>query len=284
LKFADDKAGGTLIDEVATYDHALSPERILAHYKAALPPRLVVTVGHRGDNRNSPENTNVSYANAIKLGTPIVEMDLRLTKDNVLVLSHDPTVNRCTNGKGPVVEKTLEEIQKLDAGSWKDPKYAGEKVPTVETICNTCRDKAVMMLDLKCEGLGESLAALKHKLNFPSDQWIMAPWVDEEGLKLRHYLPDVPMIRLTSKIPTDRFDDAYFAKMKDTGFSGFSVQWQNLTDDFIDAAHKHNFKIYCWTINDSPDIDGAVLAGVDGIITDDAPTTSKLVAEVTASK
>ena len=285
LKFAtDDKTGGTLVDEVAVYDRALSPERILAHYQAAVPPRHVVTVGHRGDNRNSPENTNISYANAIKLGTPIVEMDLRLTKDNVLVLSHDATVNRTTNGKGPVVEKTLEEIQKLDAGSWKDPaKYKGEKVPTVETICNTCRDKAIMMLDLKCEGLGESLAALKQKLNFPSDHWILAPWVDAEGSKLRHYLSDVPMIRLTSKIPTDKFDDAYFAKMKQIGFSGFSVQWQNLTDEFIDAAHAHQFKIYCWTVNDGPDVNGSVLAGVDGIITDDAPTTSKLVAVVSGN-
>jgi glycerophosphoryl diester phosphodiesterase len=182
-----------------------------------------------------------------------------------------------------VVEKTLEETQRLDAGSWKDPKFKGEQVPKVEDIGNTCRDKAVMMLDLKCEGLGESLGALKQKLNFPSDQWILAPWVDAEGAKLRHYLPDVPMIRLTSKVPTDNYDDAYFSKMRTVGFSGYSVQWQNLPQSFIDAAHRNNFKIYCWTINDAPDLAGAVLAGVDGIITDDPQTTMKLVGELTAA-
>src|SRR5206468_6958765 len=101
--------------------------------------KKVTTVGHRGDNRNSPENTNISYLNAIANGTPIVEMDLRLTRDNVLVLLHDPTVNRTTNGKGPIVDMTLADAEKLDAGSWKDKqKYAGEPIPTVQTIANTC--------------------------------------------------------------------------------------------------------------------------------------------------
>jgi glycerophosphoryl diester phosphodiesterase len=281
LQFAGDADAQTLIDEVAIYDHALPPERILAHFKAALPSRNVITVGHRGDNRGAPENTNVSYVQAIRNGTPIVEMDLRLTKDNVLILSHDATLDRCTNGKGPVVEKTLAELEQLDAGSWKDAKFKGEPIPTVETIGRTCRDKAVMMLDLKCEGLGESLAALKQKLNYPADQWILAPWTDEEGAALRKHITDVPMIRLTSKLPTDNFDDAYFAGAKQIGFSGYSVAWPALTQAFINAAHRNGFKVYCWTVNDTPDVAGSVLAGVDGIITDDAPSTMKQLAELT---
>jgi glycerophosphoryl diester phosphodiesterase len=284
LKLARDAKGATLVDEVAVYDHALAPERILAHFTAALPPRHIVTVGHRGDNRGCPENTNIAYQTSIQHGVPIVEMDLRLTSDGVLILSHDATFDRCTDGKGPVVEKSMAEVEKLDAGSWKSEKFKGEPVPKVETIANTCRDKAVMMLDLKCTGLGKSLAELKQKLNFPSDQWILAPWEDAEGVALRQYIKDVPMIRLTGKVPTDNFDDAYFAKMKQIGFSGFSVQWANLTQAFIDAAHAHDFKIYCWTVNDTPEIAGAVLAGVDGIITDDAPTTMKTVANLTQSK
>jgi glycerophosphoryl diester phosphodiesterase len=138
-----------------------------------------------------------------------------------------------------------------------------------------------MMLDLKCTGLGESLAALKKKLDYPSDGWILAPWEDDEGIALRKHLPaDIPMIRLTSKIPAEKFDDAYFSRMKEIGFTGFSVNWQYLSAAFIDAAHTHGFNVYAWTVNDPIDIAGAVLNGVDGIITDDAPTVMKLVSDL----
>ncbi len=243
-----------------------------------------VTVGHRGDNTGSPENTNISYVNAIANHTPIVEMDLRLTKDNVLVLLHDPTVDRTTGGTGKraIVDMTFAETQKPDAGSWKNAKYKGEPIPAVETIFQTCRGKAIAMLDLKCTGLGKSIAELKSKLNIPADQLILAPWEQEEGVALRQYLPDVPMILLHGKLPTETLDDAYFAKMKQIGFSAFSINWQVLTRDFIDAAHKNGMKIYVWTVNTPVDVAGAALNGADGIITDDAPATMKLISELTA--
>jgi glycerophosphoryl diester phosphodiesterase len=283
MSFRLDAQPKTQVREVTVFDHALPADRILAHFKSFLPPQPVLIAGHRGDNRGSPENTNVSYVNAIQMGVPIVEMDLRLTQDNVLVLLHDATVNRTSNGKGKIVEMTLADARKLDFGSWKDPRYKGEPIPTVQAICDTCRGKAIMMLDLKCPGLGKPLAELKEQTHFASDQWILAPWEDEEGVALRRYLPDVPMIRLTGKVPIDHFDDAYFAKMKRIGFSGFSIAYPITPQTFIDAAHKNGMKIWVWTINDASDIAGAVLAGVDGIVTDDVPNTTKLVMDLTGS-
>ncbi|MEA2708763.1 MAG: Glycerophosphoryl diester phosphodiesterase family, partial [Phycisphaerales bacterium] len=77
-----------------------------------------------------------------------------------------------------------------------------------------------------------------------------------------------------------KIDDAYFAKMKQIGFSGFSVNWENLSKEFVDAARKNGMKIYVWTINENPDIAGAALLGVDGVITDDAAVTAKILAEL----
>lgn len=276
--------GATVMPADSDYNsfrpEALSESDIFAHFRKLAHVKDVITVGHRGDNRFSPENTNISYVNAIAKHAPIVEMDLRLTLDNVLILLHDPTVDRTSDGKGAVVEKSLEEAQKLDAGSWKDPKYKGEKIPRVEDIAATCRDKAIMMLDLKCTGLGKSLLELKQKLNFPADQWILAPWEIAEGAALRQYLPDVPMILLHGKIPDEKFDDAFFSHMKQTGFSAFSINWQVITQAFIDAAHKNGMKIYVWTVNDAPDVAGAAMAGADGIITDDVAATMKLCGEL----
>jgi glycerophosphoryl diester phosphodiesterase len=277
-------SGPAISGEVAVYDHALSAGRIRDHFQAALdalPQRKIVTVGHRGFNRFAPENTRVSYQQAVALGVPIVEMDLHLTRDNHIVLMHDDTVKRTTGKPGKVSDYTVDEITKLDAGSWKDKSYAGEPVPRIEQIGQVCRNRAIMMLDLKATGQGQQIADWLSSTNYPTSGIIVAPWTDEEGVAVHRHLPDVTMIRLTSKVPTDQFDDAYFSRMKQIGFSAFSVNWVNLTQAFIDAAHGHGMKVYAWTINDAPDVAGCVFAGVDGIITDDPPTTMKRVAELT---
>jgi glycerophosphoryl diester phosphodiesterase len=89
------------------------------------------------------------------------------------------------------------------------------------------------------------------------------------------------MIRLTSNIPTETIDDDYFEKMKSLGFSGFSVNWQYLTQEFVQGAQRNGMKVYVWTLNDSPDIAGAALLGVDGVITDDPAATIKLLDSLT---
>ena len=175
---------------------------------------------------------------------------------------------------------TLEEVKKLDAGSWKHDKYKGEPVPTIDDVANLVRDKAILMLDLKAEGQGEAIAKWLASSRFPKNQVLLAPWTDAEGVALRKHITDVPMIRLTSAVPTKTIDDAYFAKMKSLGFSGFSVNFGNLTQAFVDAAKRNGMKVYAWTINDDPEIAGAMLLGVDGIITDDPAVTAKTVAEL----
>ena len=90
---------------------------------------------HRGANTTHPENTLAAFREAIRLGVQQIEFDVRVTADDQLVVIHDDTVNRTTNGRGQVDRLTLDQIRTLDAGSWKDPKFKGEKVPTLlETL------------------------------------------------------------------------------------------------------------------------------------------------------
>ena len=270
-------APGVTVDRLAA---AMAGDDILRMFAEQIEPRDIKTVAHRGINKYAPENTRISYVQAVAAHAPIVEMDTALSKDGVIVLMHDPTVNRTTNGKGKVADLTADELAKLDAGSWKDKKYAGEPVPRLTDIADVCRGKTIMMLDLKAEGQGKAVAEWLDKGGFARDQVILAPWTDAEGAALRQYVKDIPMIRLTTKVPTDTIDDAYFAKMKQTGFSAFSVSWPYLTKEFVDAAHKNGMKIYVWTVNDNPEIAGSALLGVDGVITDDAAATSKTLADL----
>ncbi|WP_020532516.1 glycerophosphodiester phosphodiesterase [Flexithrix dorotheae] len=85
---------------------------------------------HRGALETHPENTIPAFEAAIQAGAHMIEFDVQLTKDKHLVLMHDATINRTTNGTGKVENYTLKELKKLDAGSWKSPEYAGIKIPT----------------------------------------------------------------------------------------------------------------------------------------------------------
>ena len=281
LKLAGDV--NTAVPDVKISANPSSPQEVLARFKSKLPARNIVTVAHRGVHKYAPENTRISYVMAVEAGAPIVEIDTALTSDGQIILMHDKTVDRTTNGKGKVAELTLEQIKKLDAGSWFNPKFKGEPVPTIDEIDQVVRGKAAIMFDLKAEGQGKAIADWLERSKFPREQVILAPWEDAEGVALRQYVKDVPMIRLTSKLPTAKFDDAYFAKMKQTGFSGFSINWQNLTDDFVRAAQKSGMKIYAWTINEPCDIAGAALLGVDGVVTDDSANTRKLLSQLTTA-
>lgn len=102
-----------------------------------------ILLAHRGLVQHAPENTLPSFAAAIELGLSI-ELDVYQTRDENLVVIHDRTVDRTTNGTGEVNEMTLAEIRKLDAGSWFDPRFAGEKVPTLEEVFRLIRERQRM--------------------------------------------------------------------------------------------------------------------------------------------
>ncbi len=86
---------------------------------------------HRGASRSHPENTLSAFREAIQIGAHQIEMDVQLTRDGHMVLMHDMTVDRTTDGRGRVTELTLAQIKRLDAGSWKDAKFRGERIPTL---------------------------------------------------------------------------------------------------------------------------------------------------------
>jgi glycerophosphoryl diester phosphodiesterase len=95
-----------------------------------LPQRGVCA--HRGASAKHPENTLAAFREAIRLGAHMIEFDVYLTKDKHPVIIHDPTLDRTTNGTGRVSDASFEDVRKLDAGSWKDASFMGERVPTLE--------------------------------------------------------------------------------------------------------------------------------------------------------
>ena len=109
-------------------------------------------VAHRGASLERPECTISSIRRAIEVEATAVEIDLRTSKDGHIFILHDATLDRTTNGKGPASELTLAELQQLDAGSWFDKKYRGEKIPSLVEAASASKGKIDLLLDLKEQG------------------------------------------------------------------------------------------------------------------------------------
>ena len=114
---------------------------------------------HRGANETHPENTIAAFEEAIRLGAQMIEFDVRLTKDNKLIIMHDRSVDRTTNGSGMVKDLTWNKIKKLDAGEWKSEKFKGEKVPLFKDALDVFPKNIWLNIHLKGdEELGKAVA------------------------------------------------------------------------------------------------------------------------------
>jgi glycerophosphoryl diester phosphodiesterase len=122
---------------------------ILLLLPAAAQTRHVVAISHRGEHLRRPENTIPAFEEAIRVGADFIEVDVRTTSDGKLVLSHDGTVDRCTNGHGEVAKMTFEEIRALDAGIKRGEEFAGTKVPTFDEVLDLARGHIGVYVDVK---------------------------------------------------------------------------------------------------------------------------------------
>ncbi len=135
----------------------------------AVEPTRSLVVAHRGLLRHAPENTLANFRACLELRLGF-EFDVERTQGGHLVCIHDNTVDRTTNGKGKVSELTLAKIRLLDAGSWFDPRFAGEKVPTIEEVLKLIAEyrqhEVLIAVDLKAENVGAAVVqlAIKHKV------------------------------------------------------------------------------------------------------------------------
>lgn len=111
--------------------------------------KQVVAISHRGEHLHHPENTMPAFRAAVEAGADFIEVDVRTTSDGRLVLSHDETVDRCTNGHGKIAEMTFEEVRKLDAGVKFAAEFAGTQVPTFEEVMEFARGKIGVYIDSK---------------------------------------------------------------------------------------------------------------------------------------
>ena len=149
-------------------------------------------IAHRGSSGDRPENTMSSFRRAIEAGATAIEIDLRTSSDGHLVILHDSSVARTTDGKGEISDLSLEQIQKLDAGSKFDKQYAGERIPTFADVCQIAKTSKIrLLLDLKENGgeYARKIAVLIRQYEI-QDKVIVGVRSEEQAKEFRKELPD----------------------------------------------------------------------------------------------
>ena len=154
-------------------------------------------IAHRGASLERPECTVASIRRSIEVRATAVEMDVRTSKDGVLFLLHDTTLDRTTNGKGVAAALTIQELKQLDAGSWFKPAFKNERIPTLDEALRECRGKIDALLDLKEQGdeYDRKVAAAVRKHGMPA-RTVVGVRSIEQAKRFRKLLPEARQLGL----------------------------------------------------------------------------------------
>jgi glycerophosphoryl diester phosphodiesterase len=226
----------------------------------------VWVVAHRGASGHAPENTLAAFRRAVELGANFIETDLHLSRDARFVAIHDPTLDRTTNGRGPVHTLTLAELRKLDAGSWFGPKFSGERIPTLEEILDFARESDVVFyLEIKAGGMWGMEPALVGALRDAREVGRAVVLSFDPGTL-------AAIRRLEPTLMTGfLFDHSYpdvVGRAVDVGARQLAPRGDLVTPELVAQAHGADLQVVTWTINQAEHIRAMIAAGVDGIMSD----------------
>lgn len=259
---------------------------VLGTYMLAEAAQKITVQGHRGARTVRPENTLPAFEYAIAAGADFIELDLGVTKDGVVVVHHDQTINRgiCEgpDGESAIRRLTLEQVRRFDCGSKRDPNFArqepapGARVPTLdEVLALAPRGDFHFNIEIKSNPKRPELApepaefarlvaeaVRKHKLE---ERVVVQSFDWRTLIEMKKIAPGIRLAALYGGLPKD------FVKISEQAGGAPIVSPHHLlvTRARVTKAHKAGLKVVPWTANTPRQWDRLIKAGVDSIITDD---------------
>ncbi|HDY7884912.1 TPA: glycerophosphoryl diester phosphodiesterase [Vibrio vulnificus] len=229
-----------------------------------MPPMIV---GHRGVAGSYPENTRVSVQAAIDLGLSWVEIDVQPTKDNVLVVCHDHTIDRCSNGKGRVDAYSLKELQAFDFGGWFDEAFTGEPIMTLESLLNLAAEYDLgLNIEVKVDNhdVAEVALNLKNLLDkspLTADKILLSSFSHDIILQLHQHFPGYQL-----GVLSERLSQRDRQVLKEVNAFSCNLNYRWITEKHIRDLKTGGYQIWCYTVNQADKF--RYLDKVDAIFSD----------------
>jgi glycerophosphoryl diester phosphodiesterase len=241
-------------------------------------------IGHRGAMGYAPENTLASFEEAIRRGADIIEMDVQLTSDDEVVVLHDTSVDRTTDGSGLVRDLAWKKLKTFDAGAWYAPEFAGQYVPSLTDVIarfrqrKTARNHLVgFMIELKTvKGSGGSLAdavvAILQKEQFTERAFVIS--FDSVALQeVRSAHKTLP----TGLLYSEEGEESRVTQAKAIGAHALCPRKTCVTSRGVVAAHRAGLAVSSWTANTKNEMKRLIACGVDAVATNYADRLRALI-------
>ncbi len=227
---------------------------------------------HRGARAETPENTMTAFRRAIATGADSIELDLRSTSDGRIVLIHDTTVNRTSNGKGKVSQLTEEQIRALDFGSWFGPDFKGEKIPTIDELFTWAKAESVPLnLEIKAKDIEETV--VKRVRDYGIGELITVSCFQMKILaKFREIAPEIKRAAL---IYHPFALKSIAEEIKPVAAHFCYAPW--LTAGAVSRARTLGMFARAWTVNTPEALRRSIACGIVGVITDEVPLCRSMV-------
>jgi glycerophosphoryl diester phosphodiesterase len=220
----------------------------------------MLIIGHRGAKGHVTENTLASFAKAIELGAQGIELDVHVCASGALVVFHDVTVDRLTNGTGEVAKLTLAELKTLYLPG-------GHTIPTLDEVLDLVDRKCFVNIEMKgrhtAHPVNETIEKYIEDKGWAYNNFIVSSFQYEELKAMSALNPKIAIGILTEASVHQAWEwaDAFKAV-------ALHPHCTLLTEGNVTKAHQAGYKIYTWTVNEPADIARMKALGVDGIITD----------------
>ena len=248
--------------------------------KSFIPPWIIA---HRGFKKKYPENTLITFQAAMDAGVPMIELDVTLSRDRKLVVIHDATLERTTNGHGPVHDYTLEELKQLDAGSWFHSDFADQRLPELGEVLDLVNGRVITNIEIKShvyephhppDAIEKQVVEMVKKKNLQNS--ILISSFDSKVLEQISLMEAPPQIALISKSPLER-NTVEICKRLNT-FSWHPAQ-QIVTPRQVRKFQAAGIRVFPYKVDTPEDCARMIGLRVDGVITDD-PVSARRWSEV----
>ena len=226
---------------------------------------------HRGASAYAPENTLPAFELAIRQKADAIELDATLSRDRQVVVFHDDSVDRTTNGQGRVQDLTLAAIRELDAGSFFDESFRGVRIPTLEEVFEVVGAKTIINIEIKnyaspFDTLPESIAKLIRHHNL-ADRILFSSFNPIALNRIKKLLPDIPIGLLILPGLGGKLVRSMFGSW--IPHQALHPALQNVSENLIKKQHRRGRRVHVYTVNHPDDMRRLFDWDVDGIFTDD---------------
>ncbi|HHS97904.1 MAG TPA: glycerophosphodiester phosphodiesterase [Chloroflexi bacterium] len=240
-----------------------------------------LNIAHRGASAVAPQNTLAAFRRAAELGADGIELDVRLSADGVPVVIHDAVVDHTTDGTGRVADLPLAALKELDAGSWFDPAFAGERIPTLDEVFEEIGDTLLINVELKPEKdrrIGEAVVRRVERHGL-FDRVLLSSFDPFILRRVRRLTPHIPLGFLYEVAPLSRLARLLAWAMPDLRPEAVHPHWRLIRREVVHRAHSRGQRVIAWTV-DAPDAMRHLIDwGVDGIITNHPDQLRKVLSQ-----